>query len=137
MTKTEAEKQVDRVLRGAGIVPAQEIPKLEFRNRATGRVVPPPEVISDGFDGSNVREFTEERDKTHGDAWKVTGQVMTFIAGKAPVIYMLPSYMILPWMNILMKLMRILWSPKKRDNWFDIIGYVDLVLREMDNDKAK
>ena len=91
-----------------------------------------PEQTSEGFVAENVRDFTTSRDNTHGDAWKVTGQVMDFLAGKAPVIYMLPSYMILPWMNILMKVMRILWSPMKRDNWFDIMGYVDLVLREMD-----
>jgi len=92
-------------------------------------------ISSSGFTADDVRVFTETRDMTHGDAWKLTGKVIEFMSLNLQT--RLPAYMLLPWMLILMKLIRILWSPNLRDNWFDIIGYADLVIREMDDAKSK
>lgn len=84
-------------------------------------MTPEPETLEDVLNARNG---------THGDAWELTGEVIA----QVPVIRirldkMVQShpYMFLPWVTILCKLIRVLFSPTNLDHWMDIQGYAHLV----------
>lgn len=77
-----------------------------------------------------VDELIEERGKSYGIAWQITGKLVGAVPQvvnalidmlrRAPEVYM-------PWMMILNKLVRILAQPYHKDSWKDIAGYAVLV----------
>jgi len=89
-------------------------------------------------DGSKI---IAERGRDYGGAWVLTGQVLALIQARVgqPQFDMnfieMYANLFHPWYMILNKLMRIVWSPDKLDNWIDIAGYAQLVIDYLKGDE--
>mgnify|MGYP001443382899 CR=1 FL=1 len=81
---------------------------------------------------NEVRKLIEGRDRPYGNAWQLTGLAIFAVKQQFEAFMDAVPHYIIPWMMILNKLMRLLFDPDSRDNWVDIAGYVELVLRHMD-----
>ena len=66
-----------------------------------------------------------ERQRTYGDAWLVTGEILKILP-QTLLMRLMGNSLFFPWMMILNKTIRILWSPGKMDHWKDIEGYAKL-----------
>lgn len=66
-----------------------------------------------------------EREREYGDAWLYTGKVLTLFPDRL-ISRLLRKKLLFPWLMILNKTIRILWSPGKIDHWKDIEGYARL-----------
>lgn len=87
---------------------------------------------------SGIDGLLAERGREYGDAWLLTGEVVSFLMEKrgattlAGLIFE-TSYLY-PWITALCKLIRILQSPTKVDHWRDIAGYATLVAEHLERD---
>lgn len=80
-----------------------------------------------------VSELLNERQKTHGEAWKDMGRIMQTnlfrfwynrMTEQSPFAF--------AWLMIFVKLVRITYSPYCREHWEDIVGYVRLCTNDID-----
>jgi hypothetical protein len=65
----------------------------------------------------------------------LSGQIMGFLSVEFTHFLKEAPWMSHNWVLILSKLIRILFTPYKRDHWADIVGYAQLVVEQLD--KAK
>jgi len=75
-------------------------------------------------------ELIKTRQTTHGDAWRMTGLVVSYwlrILPKSP--YKVP-YLFVVFM-IVNKLCRIMYNPDCSEHWNDIQGWAQLVLNDI------
>lgn len=71
------------------------------------------------------------REVLYGDAWKVQGILISFLQLDHLNAIVTAGYYH-PWYMILTKLIRLLYSPRNLDSWKDIIGYANLVVKELE-----
>ena len=81
---------------------------------------------------SQARKLIEERDHPYGNSWLITGVVIDTVIDLFTDFQQKAPELLIPWMMILNKLVRLLFSPYSEDNWRDIAGYVELVLRHFE-----
>lgn len=81
---------------------------------------------------SQARKLIEERDRPYGNSWLITGVVIDTVIDLFTDFQQKAPELLIPWMMILNKLVRLLFSPYSEDNWKDIAGYVELVLRHFE-----
>lgn len=83
---------------------------------------------------SMTEELLRERKSKYGDTWREAGEVMGILQVPFTKFLCSESWMAHNWVLILSKLIRILYSPREKDHWRDIIGYATLVLQNIDRD---
>ena len=80
----------------------------------------------------SIEKLLNERQKTHGEAWHLTGRVLGMLYLNLVVIMtQFPEYAF-AWIMILNKLVRALQAPDEIDHWRDIAGYAQLVVNNLD-----
>ena len=78
-----------------------------------------------------MNNIIDERNEAYGDAWMHHGIVTKFLAPQVmELLTRFPQYYF-AWTMILNKLIRALTTPLNEDHWVDIIGYAELVLRDI------
>lgn len=84
---------------------------------------------------NKVTEVLEDRGKEYGKAWYIAGMMVQNI----PEIYYTPLFHRSPfahnWFLMLSKLVRMLASPYKKDNYIDLIGYATLCLEYINDEE--
>lgn len=86
------------------------------------------------------KETVDDRETTYGDAWKKTGQIMSFLMGDGELVLPDPLFSttyVFAWMMILNKLVRAITSPNNPDHWLDIAGYATLVYEEVKREASE
>jgi hypothetical protein len=73
--------------------------------------------------------LVQERGEQYGEAWKVTGKAVEFFSQYTKRLEATLYWF--PWLMILNKLVRILFSPNVVDHWKDIQGYAQLVIDDL------
>jgi len=81
-----------------------------------------------------MKTLVEERQKVYGDANELTGQVCRLVIGGLVSLCTKYPVMFHPWIRILNKLFRILYSPTNVDHWVDMQGYAELVIQHLKGD---
>lgn len=79
-----------------------------------------------------MNKMLEERGKVHGDAWKISGDLISYIDSNYNITPMIRSGYFFAWYMVLNKLIRALKTPDYRDNWVDIIGFAQLALNDIE-----
>lgn len=72
-----------------------------------------------------------EREKAYGETWRLPGRIVRVIMPELNQLSLQFPELWWPWVAILVKLVRLLASPQKRDNWEDIVGYANLALSDL------
>mgnify|MGYP000954753686 CR=1 FL=1 len=83
-----------------------------------------------------MSDLLERRNKTYGEAWKLTGRMVKPVVGYLPPLIVNVPSMFIPWVMILNKLARILTTPRRVDHWRDIAGYATLVVESLTKTKS-
>lgn len=81
---------------------------------------------------NEVQDLITERGKSYGRTWLHAGVVMGLLREPFYHLLQVAPWVAHNWVLILSKMIRILYTPWERDHWADIMGYVQLVLNEMD-----
>lgn len=82
-----------------------------------------------GTERTQVAQTIAEREAQYAGAWEVTGKLVAsplLMHSVGNLLNLFPDAWF-PWVMILNKLIRALWSPKNPDHWLDIQGYAKLV----------
>ena len=76
-----------------------------------------------------IEELLLEREQTYGEAWSITGGVVSFLEHRCEgcLYQIITSGYFYAWIIILCKLIRLLTTPTHADSWKDIEGYAHLV----------
>lgn len=82
----------------------------------------------------NTQELLKVRGHTYGETWKLAGMVIGLLREQYAAFVKMAPWMVYAWVQILGKLIRILYSPYNIDTWNDIIGYATLVTEEIEKD---
>ncbi len=83
----------------------------------------------------STQQLIDERQKTHGDAHKLTNAAIKAIVVHVPASTLLMAG--ISWFMILNKLMRLLYNPTNIDTWQDIEGWAVLGRREVHGNVEK
>jgi hypothetical protein len=78
-----------------------------------------------------MKTLTEERQAVYGNASTLTGQMCRLVIGDLTILCLHHPEMFHPWIRILNKLLRILYSPTNVDHWVDIRGYTEIVIHHL------
>lgn len=81
---------------------------------------------------SEIQKLIEKRDKEYGNSWLITGQLINVVSDLFTNFQREAPELLIPWMMMLNKMVRLLFTPHKEDTWQDIAGYAQLVLRHFD-----
>jgi hypothetical protein len=83
---------------------------------------------------NDTQQLLTERGTEYGNTWYLAGKIM-----KELQLYNYPLFVKTEyghnWVLMLSKLLRMLFSPYKADNYRDIIGYATLVLEDIERNK--
>ena len=80
----------------------------------------------------NVQTLIAERQQTHGDAYKVTNDLVTWLWDQNLLQSLKYHRLLFTWMMILNKLIRACFSPQVSDHWRDIQGWAELALKTVE-----
>jgi hypothetical protein len=80
----------------------------------------------------NIDDVLAERGKDYNDAWLATGELLSPYMADGRLDEIIHSGYFYAWITILCKLVRALASPRKLDNWVDIVGYAQLVVDHLE-----
>lgn len=86
----------------------------------------------------STQQLLEERGLEYGDAWRLTGAIIgtcirvPTIKDVRPFENLMRSGRGYAWIEMLGKIVRAMFNPDSLDNWKDIAGYAELVVREME-----
>jgi hypothetical protein len=85
-------------------------------------------------DTQSIRDLVDSRDKEYGQAWLVTGVVMSNMVAEDPQVFdvLHDTPYTYNWTIIQNKLHRLLTNPYHVDSWKDIGGYAELVVRHLE-----
>jgi len=81
---------------------------------------------------SSMNDLLAKRGREYGETWRLTGVVMGVLQEPFCSFLANASWMSHNWVQILGKLIRILYSPHHKDHWRDIIGYATLIYDELE-----
>lgn len=87
----------------------------------------------------SVRDLIDSRNKTYGEAWRVTGEVMSEMALSSHAVFdnvLHSTPFFYNWVIIQNKLHRVLADPSNIDTWKDIAGYAQLVVDYIEGEKG-
>lgn len=83
---------------------------------------------------SDINDLLKKREDQYGQAWLLTGLAVKALQPHYTRFVEKTPEFSNNWMQILMKLVRILFSPTNADHWRDIEGYAKLVRDYLESD---
>lgn len=78
------------------------------------------------------QKLIDARQETHGDTWKIMGPLINSVLPQViDMVQKHPKY-VWSWLMIASKLVRALFNPTVREHWYDIQGYAQLVIKDLE-----
>lgn len=80
---------------------------------------------------SDVSSLINDRGELYGNAHEITGKILQPVASELVELLSKWPALWIPWIMILNKLVRLLFSPTHLDSWMDIQGYAELAMHSL------
>lgn len=81
----------------------------------------------------DISALVEGKRQVYGDSWRLLSSLFNIVRRDADLDMLFVTDYFTSWFMILFKLCRAINDPRNKENWIDIQGYAEIVLKDLEN----